>query len=74
MDIVQEFTEWRKTQNFSLRQAASQINVSCGALCEIEKGQRKTPVHTLGKMVARLQSWNAQQKMTGRSSQNHGTL
>lgn len=74
MDIIQQFAEWRKTQKFSLRQAAQQIDISCGALCEIERGQRKIPSHALGKMVVRLQSWNAQQKHEGRSSRNHGTV
>lgn len=72
MDIIQEFTEWRKTHQFSLREASRQIGVSSGALSEIERGRRKTPPHAIVKMVKTVEVWSGFSKQSGQSPRNRG--
>lgn len=51
MNIIQEFTEWQRTQKFSLREAAQKINVDHGTLGQIVRGERKCPPQVMVKIM-----------------------
>lgn len=56
MNVIQDFTEWRKVQKYSLSEVARQINVNKGTLSQIEHGERKCPQQILGKIIQTLNS------------------
>lgn len=51
MNVIQEFTEWQRTQKFSLREVARKIDVDHGTLGQIVRGERKCPPKVLVKLV-----------------------
>lgn len=51
MNVVQEFTEWRQSQNFSISEAARKINVDRGSYRQMERGERKCPPQIARKMI-----------------------
>lgn len=51
MNVIQTFTEWRLSQNFSLSDAARMMDVNKGTLQQIVNGKRKCPPVVFGKMV-----------------------
>lgn len=51
MNVIQEFTEWQRTQRFSLREAAQKINVDHGTLGQIVRGERKCPPKVMVKIM-----------------------
>lgn len=56
MGIVEDFTLWRQSQNFSYSKASSLIKVDKGNLRQMERGERKIPLVVLGKMANILET------------------
>lgn len=51
MNVIQEFTEWQRTQRFSLREAAQKVNIDHGTLGQIVRGERKCPPKIMVKIM-----------------------
>jgi hypothetical protein len=51
MNVIQEFTECCRAQNFSLSEVARMMDVNKGTLQQIVNGKRKCPPVVFGKMV-----------------------
>lgn len=51
MNVIQEFTDWQRAKNFSLREAAQMVNVDHGTLGQIVRGERKCPPKVMAKIV-----------------------